>query len=420
MRIGIIGGGAAGLVTAWLLDAAHDVTLFEAAPTCGGHIRTLGKNTDRGRVPEGVVLDNGVIEFEPTAFIRFHQLLDALGVETETIPGSTSLFQANGRRLVSPGALWDEDTSVGEQLALYARLLPLAAHDHRFRKQAEALVADPDALYASPISDLLGEDVHCVWLRMLLMYAYSTPYAETGRIAAALAAPVLSHMTNAGRWTRIVGGVYTYCERILTELRGEVHTACPVVAVRRTIRSAHVTTPGGDTHVFDRVVFATRPSQVLGLLADASDDERRRFGGFRSQRARTVIHNDFSMYTRWDAHRYSEFDLFELGSDVAGYNAYLNRLCGVDEQTPYGMAYGLDDLIAPEAVLQTEEHTVPCLTVDAVHARREIIARNGDNNTFFAGAWLDDGLHEGAVVSALAVSQRLGGRRFGTAGAGSV
>ncbi len=63
MRIAIVGGGASGLITAWLLDRAHEVTLFERAPVLGGHIRTLGRNAPRGDLPAGLWLDAGVVEF---------------------------------------------------------------------------------------------------------------------------------------------------------------------------------------------------------------------------------------------------------------------------------------------------------------------------------------------------------------------
>ncbi|MGO9557954.1 MAG: NAD(P)-binding protein [Acidimicrobiales bacterium] len=36
-RIGVIGGGAAGVAATWLLGADHDATLFEAEDHLGGH-----------------------------------------------------------------------------------------------------------------------------------------------------------------------------------------------------------------------------------------------------------------------------------------------------------------------------------------------------------------------------------------------
>lgn len=73
------------------------------------------------------------------------------------------------------------------------------------------------------------------------------------------------------------------------------------------------------------------------------------------------------------------------------------------------MAYNLLDRIAPERVLQTEKHCVPCYSKEAVRFRHEVIETNGSNRTFHAGAWLYDGLHEGAALSALRVSKLLGG-----------
>jgi predicted NAD/FAD-binding protein len=63
MRIAIIGGGSAGLVTAHLLDGVHQVTLFEKASILGGHVRTLNRNVECDLEPE-LILDAGVIEFE--------------------------------------------------------------------------------------------------------------------------------------------------------------------------------------------------------------------------------------------------------------------------------------------------------------------------------------------------------------------
>ena len=50
MRIGIIGGGAAGLATAWLLERDHDVTLFEKDERFGGHAHTVDIEVDGQRI----------------------------------------------------------------------------------------------------------------------------------------------------------------------------------------------------------------------------------------------------------------------------------------------------------------------------------------------------------------------------------
>ena len=41
MKIAVIGGGAAGLMTTWLLDDAHEVHLFERHPILGAMFARL-------------------------------------------------------------------------------------------------------------------------------------------------------------------------------------------------------------------------------------------------------------------------------------------------------------------------------------------------------------------------------------------
>lgn len=46
MRIGIIDGGGASLVTAWLLEENLDVTLYEKEVRLGGHAHTIPLGVD--------------------------------------------------------------------------------------------------------------------------------------------------------------------------------------------------------------------------------------------------------------------------------------------------------------------------------------------------------------------------------------
>jgi len=81
MRIAIVGGGAAGMTAAHLLDKVHDVTLFEKQPVLGGNIRTLNKNIPCDSLGHQITLDNGVVEFQRDYFPNFHKLMHHLQVE---------------------------------------------------------------------------------------------------------------------------------------------------------------------------------------------------------------------------------------------------------------------------------------------------------------------------------------------------
>jgi predicted NAD/FAD-binding protein len=409
MKIAVIGGGTSGMVTAWLLDERHDVTLFERDNVLGGNIRTLGGNVEC-ILPSGVKLEAGVVEFDRFHFEKFHGLMKALGVEMAAVPITTGLFLADGSNWHAPDRLVHEFPNTQQQLFQKLRHMPLALSRRRFLSRIEAVSVDRTR--EATLDDFLDDDVFGKWIKMLLMYAYSIPYERAGQIGASLAIPTLHRFLVWSDWTRVVGGVWTYVERILEQLQAHVIVGAVVEAAQRTDSAVQITVAGRGTTHFDAVVFAVTPEQVLPILTDPTDDERRRFGAWRANTARTVVHRDTGLYDRRGIRYYSEFDVFETSSGAHGYNAYLNRLCGVsvDSATHYSLAFGLDDEIDPACVIHEQEHVTPLYDVEALRWRDEIVATNGENRTWYAGAWLGDGLQEGAVVSAERVSIGLGGR----------
>ena len=281
MRVAIIGGGAAGMMTAYLLDGAHDVTVFERDTRLGGHVRTLGKNTDRGRLPADLCVDNGVIEIEPTSAVTFLRLLEALGVPTDTIAGSTALYLADGRFFLSRQAIREEG-QLWHRVVRFAEWRSVARSLTRWHEEVAPYLLDETWLRSHSTGDCLGEGPLRAWLRMLLMYAYSTPYAATEQFPAHIGLPVLAHMTKIKGWIRIVGGMYTYIEHILGRFGGTVRTDTEVEGVEREAKGVSLSVRGESSPLaFDAVVFAATPGQVLRLLSDPSESEQRRFGGWR-------------------------------------------------------------------------------------------------------------------------------------------
>ena len=88
-----------------------------------------------------------------------------------------------------------------------------------------------------------------------------------------------------------------------------------------------------------------------------------------------------------------------------GYNARLNQLCGISSPVQYSLAFNLESLIAPDRILHIQQHHTPLYTVAAVRDRPEIIATNGNYHTYHVGAYLGDGLHEGAITSTIQVAE---------------
>lgn len=407
MRIAIIGAGAAGLATAWMLDPVHELVVFEREKIVGGHVRTLGGNVP---APPGVpTLDTGVIELEERNFPTVSRLLSALGVAKVSVPGTTTLLRSDGTRLLSPGSVADSGHGLIEDMWDLAHLAPHVRALHDFLHTIDEL--GPVGLAGRRLGEVLPDGLAGEWLSLLVLYAYSTPLDEVPDVAAELAGPMLRAFSDAQRWYAIEGGTFTWMARVLAQLRGTVRTSCAPTAIERQPDGVRLTLPDGTQAPFDAVVIAVPPDQVLGLLADASDAERSAFTAFRGREMHTTLHHDDGPYRR-RGHTYrTEFDCFHLGPDRGGYNARLDRLCALPaDAPPWGLAYGLDDELDPAKVVHRQTHHVSAYTASAMEHRATVRALSGARHTYFAGAWLGDGLHEGAITSAVAVSQALGGR----------
>ncbi|MGB8702777.1 MAG: FAD-dependent oxidoreductase [Thermosynechococcaceae cyanobacterium] len=403
MRIAIIGGGASGLVTAYLLDKqGHGVTVLERQPILGGHIRTLNKNeTSTGDCQE--ILEGGVLEF-PAVFRNFINLMRELEVELEPVKVGSALFLKDGRHFLSAEMIQKNFTGF-QRLVEYLRLDTLYARSAGFWLQLQ--FPKIQEFYNQPLSQHFHKP--CVrndWLKLLTMYSYSMPFEDIDNFPAELAIPALRDYVFVD-WLRIKGGVYSYIEKILARFKGKIFLNVDVKTILRNTQSLSIGLGDGTLQEFDKVVFATPPDQVLPLLSNPTEAEERRFSAWRPNYATTMIHCDTSMYARHGIQELSEFDFFET-SQGWGYNAYLNRLCGVASDTKYSLGFNLERAIAPAKIIHTLKHHTPFYTVEAFRYRDEVASVNGEGNVYHAGAYLGDGLHEGAIRSALQVAQLIG------------
>lgn len=407
MKIAIIGGGASGMIAAYLLDRqGHHVSVYERQSVLGGHIRTLNKNmTSPVKCPEH--LEAGVLEF-PVAFTNFLDLMQDLEVPLESVEVGSGIFFKDGRHFMSPGMIehnfhglqkWRE---VIHTDGLYARSLGLWLKTHLAR--LENLCGQPLSAYLMP------ESAQTTWVKLLTMYSYSMPYETIDAFPAELAIPALRRYVFS-RWVRIRRGVYSYIEKILERFSGDVFLNAHIAGVHRSHHEVQIKGRIGDgkcfNRTFDKVIFATPPDQVLELLADPRPDEVCRFRDWQPCEATTIMHCDHSFYQPYNIQQGSEFDFFQTEKGW-GYNAYLNQMCGVSSDQTYSLAFNLQDHIDPEQIIHIQKHSTPFYTVRALQHRSEVIATNGDNQTYYVGAYLGDGLHEGAVTSAMMVAQEIG------------
>jgi uncharacterized protein len=407
MKIAIIGGGASGMIAAYRLDQqGHKVTVFEHQSVLGGHIRTLNKNIQHHtNSPE--LLEAGVLEF-PIEFKHFLQLMQELEVPLEPVELGSGIFFQNGDHFLSPVMIEHNFHGLKKWLelihidGLYIQSLVLWLKTH---------LAQLKDLRGKSLSNYLNdESAPTTWIKLLTMYSYSMPYETIDNFPADLAILALRRYVFSN-WFRIKGGVYSYIEKIVMRFSGEIFLNATITAVQRSDNAVQIQGNISGSHTFnrhfDQVIFATPPDQVLPMLADARPEEIRRFQAWKPNHITTILHHDCHLYAPHKIQQGSEFDFFQTETSW-GYNAALNQLCGITSNPIYNLAFNLKDQIDPAKIIHIQPHHTPFYDVESFQYRDEIIANNGADNTYYVGAYLGDGLHEGAVTSAMDVARMIG------------
>lgn len=408
MKIAVVGGGAAGMATAyWLDQQGHHVTVFERQPILGGHIRTLNKNVRPNCSNNNAILECGPLEF-PSNFYNFIALMKELGVNLVPIDVGSALFYKNGDRILSPDLA--KRNFAGAQ-----RLVENIKFDSLHVRSAwlwlKTQLTHADQLSGQSLSDYLGNlengSASSLWLKLLAMYSYSIPLHLIDDVPAELAIPMLDDYI-AASWYRVEGGVYTYIEKILERFKGNIFLGVKITNIYRKSDGVEIEISTKETQVFDKVAIATPPDCVLKLLADPTESETRRFSSWKPNYITSIVHSDTAMYDRQGIRAPAEFDFFQTDTQTAtqwGYSGYLNRVCGLSSPQHYFLSFQLDSLIDPDHIIHTQRHHTPMYTTESFRYRSEIVETNGENNTYYAGSYLGDGLHEGAIASAREVAR---------------
>lgn len=401
MKIAVIGGGASGMVTAYQLDKqGHQVTVFERQPILGGHIRTINKNVKPNQSDCSEILESGVLEF-PTAFKDFIALMQELGVELEPVSVGSGMFFNNGNHCLS-------GVTINKNFTGIRKLIEHLRVDTMYARSAglwlKTQFSDLHDFSDQPLSQYLGRpSARNTWLKLLIMYSYSIPFEMIDDFPAELAMPILRDYI-ATHWVRVKGGVYSYIEEILARFQGEIVLNVEIDRIFRGPDAVKIVRSTGEVQTFDTVVFATPPDQVMALLADPSDAETKRFSAWKANYATSLVHKDASIYDRYGIQNPSEFDFFQTATRW-GYNGCLNQLCGVSSSQRYFLSFQLEEMLQGDRIIHIEKHHTPLYTTESFRYRDEVVATNGENNTYHAGAYLGDGLHGGAITSALRVAQ---------------
>ncbi|MEY4027951.1 MAG: hypothetical protein RLZZ329_1671, partial [Pseudomonadota bacterium] len=219
----------------------------------------------------------------------------------------------------------------------------------------------------------------------------------------------LIQVTNRPQWFSVVGGARHYVEKILAGVHDK-RLNTPVRLIERDAQGVRIVTDG-HAERFDQVVIATHTDQALGLLREPSTYERSLLGAIRYQDNRAVLHTDASVLPAnaktWAAWNYERAASSERESSRVCLHYLLNRLQRIPFAQPVVVSLNPLQAIDPATIVGEYDYAHPVFDVAAIEAQKRLPLLQGQQNTWYAGAWTGYGFHEDGLKSGLQVGRAL-------------
>jgi predicted NAD/FAD-binding protein len=411
MRIGIVGGGISGLVTAYLLSADHEITLFEANDYLGGHTYTVEVDVADRTWP----VDTGFIVFNERTYPNFIKLITSLGVAYQP---SVMSFSVSSQKTGLEYSATNLDTLFAQRrnllnLNFWRMLLEI------FRLNRGARSLNESAEMSLTLGEYLASQGYSRGFvdNFLVPMGSAIWSADPRSFLQFPAAAFVRFFTNHGilnpvdqpEWQVIRGGSRQYVGPLSRPFRDRVRLATPVIAVRRLPERVEVTLRGGAVESFDHLVVAAHSDQALAMLADPSDEEREILSAIPYQKNLTVLHTDSSMLPAIRKVRASwNCRIPKSEQEGVCLTYWMNKLQSLDSPVDFCVTLNSPNDIAPEKVIRRLVYHHPVYSAAAFAAQKRHGEINGVNRTWFCGAYWGYGFHEDGVKSALAVCRHFG------------
>ena len=420
-RVAVIGSGIAGLSAAHHLNNHVDLSLFEAGNYFGGHTHTVDVTlpSPQGTVTHGV--DTGFLVYNQRTYPGLIGLFESLNIRTAASDMSFSVqarWDDTGKVLEWNGANLNSVFAQRSNL-LRPRFWGLLRDIMRFNQLGTGLAqsGQADAL-TQPLQQFLDEHRFSSAFRQgyllpMLGCIWSCPTTQMLQFPVATMVRFcdnhgLLQVNNRPPWFTVAGGAKHYVQAI-TDRISDKRLNTPVLGIARDAQGLQIRTAQGVEH-FDQVVLATHADQSLALLERPSSDEQALLGAIRFQANRAVLHTDTRVMPQrrlaWAAWNYQRTQDDSESARVC-LHYWLNRLQPLPFKQDVIVSLNPALPIEPAAILGSYDYDHPVFDLPAIAAQNQLPRLQGQQRTWYAGAWMRYGFHEDGYQAGLAAAKSL-------------
>ena len=405
MKIGVIGSGVAGLVSALTLQEKFEVSLFEKNSKLGGHSNTVTIEQENKKYS----VETGFIVLNDKNYPIFTSLLKHLniGVNNSSMSFSVSV-----------------DKGQFEYSSSYIGLLGQTKNiiDPKYW----GMLRDINYFYTNALKDVKDCQDNETLGQFLKRFNYSNKFINyhlvpmTASIWSCPTKSILNfpiksllvffenhkllNIYNRPKWSTVNKGSREYVKKIQSLLKGKIYTNAKVNKISKSKEGIRVHYQNG-IKTFDKVILACHADQSSEILIENFSEEANLLKDFKYQKNTSILHSDINFMPKrksvWSSWNY----ITETGnSGNLSITYWMNELQGIDSPKPILLSLNPKILPNPDLIYGQYSYSHPILDNNAINIQKKLSSIQGKNNLWFCGAWTGFGFHEDGVKSAVEIA----------------
>ena len=424
MKVAVIGSGISGLAAAFRLNKHAHVTLLEAGSYFGGHTNTLDVTLpDAQGKPVTHGVDTGFLVFNERTYPALISLLKSLNVPT-VCTDMTFSVQVPSAGLLGGSLEWNGanfSSVFAQRTNLFRpRFWRMLREVLRFNQLCTRIAeANEEAVLTQPLSEFLkvhrfDSEFRDWYFLPMLGCIWSCPTDQMLQFPVATMIRFchnhgLVQVNNRPKWWTIPGGARQYVQKITSQL-AEVRLNAAVERIVRNVHGVEIQIAGQVEH-FDAVVLAVHSDQALRLLDQPTAQEQRVLGAIKYQPNVAVLHTDESVMpmhkAAWAAWNYERAPSASRESSRVCLHYWINKLQPLPFAQTVVVSLNPARAIDESKVLATIDYAHPVFDLEAIRAQALIPELQGQQRTWFCGAWTGYGFHEDGLKSGYGAAESL-------------
>ena len=405
MKIGVIGSGVSGLVSALTLQEKFEVSLFEKNSKLGGHSNTVTIEQENKKYS----VETGFIVLNDKNYPIFTSLLKHLniGVNNSSMSFSVSV-----------------DKGQFEYSSSYIGLLGQTKNiiDPKYW----GMLRDINYFYNNALKDVKDCPDNETLGQFLKRFNYSNKFIDYHLVpmtASIWSCPTkiilnfpiksllvffenhkLLNIYNRPKWSTVNKGSREYVKKIQSLLKGEIYTNAKVNKISKSKEGIRVHYQDG-IKTFDKVILACHADQSSEILIENFSEEANLLKDFKYQKNTSILHSDINFMPKrksvWSSWNY----ITETGnSGNLSITYWMNELQGINSPKPILLSLNPKILPNPDLIYGQYSYSHPILDNNAINIQKKLSSIQGKNNLWFCGAWTGFGFHEDGVKSAVEIA----------------